>query len=129
MAKPERYWTDERMDNLVGNLLRAGVILAAVVILTGAVLFLLKHGGDYSRHDVFHGVPRELRHFNIIIADALEWKGEAIIQLGLIILMATPVARVLLSAIIFALQRDRMYVVITLIVLALLLGSIFGLRF
>jgi uncharacterized membrane protein len=56
------------------------------------------------------------------------WTGRArgIIQLGLLLLIATPVTRVVLSVGMFALQRDRRYVVITLVVLAVLLYSIFG---
>jgi uncharacterized membrane protein len=49
---------------------------------------------------------------------------EAVIQLGLLILIATPVARVIFSLVGFVLERDRVYVAITLAVLAILAYSI-----
>ena len=52
--------------------------------------------------------------------------GQAIIQFGLLLLIATPVARVAFAAIGFAMERDYLYVVITLIVLVVLLYSLFG---
>ena len=48
------------------------------------------------------------------------------IQLGLLVLIATPIARVAFSLVAFALQRDRIYVIVTLIVLAVLLYSLTG---
>jgi uncharacterized membrane protein len=53
-------------------------------------------------------------------------RGRSIIQFGLLLLIATPVARVLISAVAFALQRDRTYVLITLAVLGVLLLSLWG---
>jgi uncharacterized membrane protein len=61
-----------------------------------------------------------------ILHGALGMSGRAIIQLGLLLLIATPVARVLFSAIAFAIEHDYMYVFITLVVLAILLYSLFG---
>jgi uncharacterized membrane protein len=50
----------------------------------------------------------------------------SVIQLGLLLLIATPVARVAMSLVAFILQRDRVYVVVTLIVLAVLIFSLTG---
>ena len=49
------------------------------------------------------------------------WHSRGLIQFGLLLLIAVPVARVAFSVVAFALQRDRTYVVVTLIVLAVLL--------
>jgi uncharacterized membrane protein len=59
-----------------------------------------------------------------IVRDALTLRGRGIIQLGLLLLIATPVARVAFSVAAFAFQRDRLYVVVTLVVLAILLYSL-----
>jgi uncharacterized membrane protein len=58
--------------------------------------------------------------------DVLSFRGRGIIQLGLLLLIATPIARVALSVVAFAIQRDRLYVVATLIVLAVLMYSLTG---
>jgi uncharacterized membrane protein len=74
---------------------------------------------------VFHREPDNLTSTTAILHGALGMSGRAIIQLGLLLLIATPVARVLFSAIAFALERDYLYVLITLIVLGILLYSLF----
>jgi uncharacterized membrane protein len=117
---------ERRLEILVGNLLRAGVLLAAAVVVAGAIPFLLNHGLEPASHHVFRGEPPQYRSAGLILRDAASLRGRAIIQLGLLLLIATPVARVAFSAVAFARLRDRMYVVITLIVLALLLYSLFG---
>jgi uncharacterized membrane protein len=75
---------------------------------------------------VFVGAPADLRSVSGIIADARALSGRGIIQLGLLLLVATPVARVTFSVAAFALRRDRTYVVITLIVLSVLGFSLFS---
>jgi len=60
------------------------------------------------------------------VRESLRWRGTGLIQLGLLLLLATPVARVAFSVVAFLLQRDRLYVLVTLIVLGILLYSIAG---
>ena len=119
-------WNDFRIEIIVGTLLRTGVIIAASVVLIGAVLYLARHGHEIPNYASFHGEPESLKSPVEIFQGVLHMSARAIIQLGLLLLIATPVARVLFSAIAFAIERDPMYVVITLIVLAILLFSLFG---
>ncbi len=121
-----RRWTDFRIEQAVGNILRAGVVVAALVVAAGAVVFLARHGGEHPQYGVFHGEPSDLRSVGGILASALDGRGRGLIQLGRLLLVATPVARVVLSIAGFALEGDRTYVVITLIVLAVLLFSLAG---
>jgi uncharacterized membrane protein len=121
-----RNWDDLRIEVIIGGLLRTGVILAAVVVLFGAVIYLAHHGPDAVNYGTFHGAPAALRSIAGIIHGAVGIRGEAIIQLGLLILIATPVARVAFSAVAFAIERDYLYVWITLFVLAVLLYSLLG---
>lgn len=86
----------------------------------------LRTGRQVADFRVFRGEPFDLRGAPAIVAAALAGRREAIIQLGVVILIATPIARVLLSLVAFALQRDRTYVVVTLIVLVVLLSGLFG---
>jgi uncharacterized membrane protein len=125
MAANGTGWTDERVEQVVGNLLRAGVSLAAAVVLLGGLVYLARHGAEPVDYKVFHGEPEDLRSPVGIVADALALRGRGLIQLGLLLLVATPVARVVFSVFAFLRQRDITYVVVTLIVLAVLLYSLF----
>jgi uncharacterized membrane protein len=116
---------DERVEQVMGNLLRAGVILAAAVVLLGGVVYLSRHGGERVDLRVFRGEPADLRSPAGIVADVLEFRGRGIIQFGLLLLIATPVARVAFSVFAFLWERDYTYVVLTLVVLGVLLGSLF----
>ncbi len=122
----ERAWTDKRIENILGDLLRAGVVFSAFIVLSGALLYLARHGREPADYRVFHGEPSELRSVPGVARDAMELSGRGIIQLGLLFLIATPVARVIFSIWGFAAERDRMYVVFTVIVLAILIFSLVG---
>ena len=119
-------FNDQRIEIIIGSLLRTGVILAGAVVLIGAVLYLLRYGHNPPHWATFHGEPERLKSITDIIHGAFALDARAIIQLGLLLLIATPIARVLFSAIAFGIERDYMYVVITLIVLGILLYSLFG---
>jgi uncharacterized membrane protein len=119
-------WTDTRFELLLGNVLRWGVVIAAAVVVGGAVIFLARHGGAAPLYHSFRGEPSDLRTIPGIVWDVAQGSGRGLIQLGLLLLIATPVTRVVLSLVVFVLQRDWRYVVITLIVLTVLLYSVFG---
>lgn len=126
MTQPKRAWADARVQAIVGNLLRIGVIAAASVVLLGAAVYLVRHGTSSPDYGVFRGEPEALRHLRGIVGAVLAFRGRGLIQLGLVLLIATPVARVAFSVFAFAMQRDWMYVGITLIVLAALLFGLTG---
>ena len=117
---------DYRIEVIIGTLLRTGVLLSATVVLIGGVLYLVRSGHQVANYRTFHGEPGRLKSMSDIAHGAAELDPRAIIQLGLLLLIATPVARVAFSAVAFGIERDSMYVVITLIVLAILLYSLFG---
>lgn len=116
--------TDERLEQIVGTLLRSGVLISAAVVLAGGVWWLAQAGGSPAVYQHFHGEPRELRGIAGLLGSLAHPGPAAVIQLGLLLLIATPVARVILALVGFALERDRTYVAITLIVLAVLLYSL-----
>jgi len=126
VVKQTRQWTDQQVDELIGNLLRVGVTLAAAVVLLGGTLYLFRHGLAAPHYQVFVGEPAGLRSVSGIVRDALALRGRGLIQLGLLLLIATPVARVAFSVVAFAMQRDRLYVAVALIVLAVLMYSLMG---
>lgn len=126
MASHLHGWTEKRFETLIGQLLRIGVTLAAVIVLGGGLYYLFQHQGPAQNFHVFHGEPEHLRHVSGIFDFAVGLHSRGFIQLGLLILIATPVARVAFSVIGFALERDWLYVAITLSVLGLL---VYGLAF
>jgi uncharacterized membrane protein len=117
-------WTDEQVEQLLGRLLQAGVLLAAAVVLIGGVAYLAAHGLEPYNYRVFRGEPADLRTLSGIVDAARALDSRGILQLGVLLLLATPVARVALSVLAFARQRDLTYVVVTAIVLVLLLASL-----
>lgn len=135
MVEPRPLLADERVEKAMGALLRGGVILAGLIVLAGGIAYLAGHGGargDTSR--VFRGEappPMEpdadtgkLRSLWGTVGLALSGDSRGIMQLGLLVLVATPVARVLFSFLVFLVQRDRTYVFITLLVLGVLVYSL-----
>ncbi|MBZ5650627.1 MAG: DUF1634 domain-containing protein [Acidobacteriia bacterium] len=123
---PHKTMTDQRIENILGNLLRAGVGVSAGIVFCGAVIYLARHGRSPAAYRVFQGEPSDLHSLHGIVRDAMRLNGRGIIQLGLLFLIATPVARVIFSIWGFAAEHDRMYVVFTVIVLAILLFSLVG---
>jgi uncharacterized membrane protein len=122
--EPRPRWNDDAIERLLAHLLQAGVMLATVLVLAGGVVYLLHHGGTTPHYSQFAGEPEELSSVAGIIRSALTGEGRGLIQLGLLVLVATPVLRVAGSLVAFALLRDRTYVVLTSIVLVLLMVSL-----
>jgi len=119
-------WTDRRIEEFVGNLLRTGVVSSAVVVFAGAVVYLMRHGTAAPDYRLFRGEPPDLRSLSGIIHSASAGYGRAMIQLGLVLLIATPVARVAFSIWGFFEERDHMYTIFTVVVLGILLYSLLG---
>jgi uncharacterized membrane protein len=117
---------DERLARAVGALLRAGVLLAAAVVLLGLVPYLIGKGGTRHDYSVFQGEPRAMRSVPGIVRDAVVPDSLGWMQLGILLLVATPVARVFLCLVGFAIERDRLYVSVTVVVLAALACSLLG---
>jgi len=126
MSRPKQAWSDEKMEQIIGTLLISGVIVAALIVLVGGVLYLIRYATTLPDYRVFKGEPADLRSLSGIVTDALSFRIHGIIQLGLLLLIATPVARVAFSILAFAVQRDRTYVIVTLIVFAVLMYSLVG---
>jgi len=117
---------EQKLENLIANLLRAGVVISAFVVLSGAVMYLGFHTWAHADYRTFHGEPDSLKTVHGVVRYAFSGNAMGIMQLGLLLLIATPIARVISSAAVFAVEGDRMYLVFTLLVLAVLLYSLFG---
>ncbi|MCC7156208.1 MAG: DUF1634 domain-containing protein [Bryobacterales bacterium] len=105
----------------LGGLLRTGVLLAALFVIAGGSVYLVRHGGEQPSYGHFEGEPAAYRTVAGILQGVVNLSGRAIIQFGLLVLIATPIARVATAGFGFARRRDWTYVVICSVVLALLL--------
>ena len=114
------------MDQIMAVLLRSGVLLSASLVFIGGIIYLWRHDLPVTNYRVFQGEPQELRTVGGILREAGKFHGRGLIQLGLLLLIATPVARVLFSVLAFLYEKDWTYVAITMIVLALLCYSLFA---
>jgi uncharacterized membrane protein len=126
MGKSDKSWTDKQVEEIIGNILRTSVLISAAVTLFGGVLYLVRYGQSAPAYHVFRGEPAYLRDLYGIFSDLMVFRSRGIIQFGILLLIATPVARVVFSIIAFFVQRDRTYGVVTCIVLAALIYSLSG---
>ncbi|MFL6416442.1 MAG: DUF1634 domain-containing protein [Bryobacteraceae bacterium] len=117
-------FNDRSIERIVSIILRSGVLVSGTVVLLGGVVFLASHGQEWVDYQSFHAQPASDRLVRGIFSGALAGSGRSIIQLGVLLLLATPIARVAFSVVGFALERDRLYIVITSLVLAILLFSL-----
>ena len=128
MKMPRAPWDDARTESIMGNLLRAAVLIAATVVLIGGVIYCTEYLRGKSAapvsYRVFHGEPAELRSIPKILQHAASGNSRAIMQLGLLLLIATPLLRVAFAIIAFHLEKDRLYTGVSCMVLAVLLYSL-----
>jgi len=115
--------TEHAAERLIGRLLQIGVILAALLVLGGGIKLEIERGSSTPSYATFRGTEASLQSLVSIVHDASAGDARAIVQFGLIVLIATPIARVAFMLLVFVLQRDRLYVGLTAVVLLLLLYS------
>lgn len=114
---------DTDMQAIIGWILRVGVILSMLIVAVGGVLFVSRHGHSIPDYRTFKGVPDFIHGVGGILEGILNFKGQAIIQAGIILLIATPIIRVAFSAIGFIIEKDYLYTFITLLVLLIIIIS------
>ena len=122
--KPVHKIGDKDLERIMGNLLRYGVLASLFVVLIGAVFYLFQHGSSSPSYKKFLGEPKRLSEIKDVWHSAWQGRGRSIIQLGLFILIATPIARIVFSIIGYILERDYLYIIITMIVLSVILFSL-----
>ncbi|WP_158785925.1 DUF1634 domain-containing protein [Granulicella sp. L46] len=120
MSKP----TDQDVDISVAAMLRIGITLAATVVFAGGVLYLRHPWATTPNYSHFQGAGRSLSTVSGIGGGLIHFHPQSVIQFGLLLLIATPVARVVLCIIGFARQKDRLYVLVSSVVLLVLIYSL-----
>jgi uncharacterized membrane protein len=106
-------------------MLRTGVLSAAAVVLFGGILYLAHNHGPRPDYTHFHAEPAHFTTLAAVLHGVATLDPESIIMLGLLVLIATPVARVVMCIVGFLFERDHLYTAISAIVLAILLYSLF----
>jgi len=123
-ASTPTLMNDRRLETIIGRLLQIGVLVAATTVLAGGILYLVQsHSGRVDYRSFAPGSPHLLL-LSGIVRSSIHFESLGLIQFGLLLLIATPVARVALAVIGFALERDRLYTVVSLIVLLILAFSL-----
>jgi uncharacterized membrane protein len=120
--------SSNRMNDVISDLLKYGVIVSAVIIAAGVVLTFANTPESFPSSlqllvSTNYGEP--YGGISGLASGLASGSPASVLQLGLIVLLATPVARVVASVILFAAERDGRYVAITLFVLCVLLVSTF----
>lgn len=117
-------YSDRNLETAMGNLLRFGVLISAFIVLTGGIVYLLRHGHEEPAFRSFSGEPQQFTNLKMIFGYALKGSGRAIIQVGVLVLIATPIARIIFSTIGFIKEKDVLYTGITLFVLGVIIASL-----
>jgi uncharacterized membrane protein len=118
-----KKFKDADMQLLLGQVLRMGTVISISIVFLGGVIYLYRHGHSIANYKTFIGIPGFVQHAGSLFYGAFTLKGQAIIQLGIILLIATPILRVIFSAIGFVLEKDYMYLAISLLVLFIIFIS------
>jgi len=116
------------IDTAVGNILRYGVIVSTVLVVTGLVLIAARPPADAPSsivQAVSSGYGSPSLDIRALVGGLLIANPSSVLELGLIALVATPLARVVASIVMFVMSRDLAYVGITALVLGMLLVAIF----
>ena len=115
---------DQDIQIILGTLLRVGVILAMTVVLVGGVMYLIEYGNNLVDYSIFKPFDNEYATIEAIFKGLYTMDSKAIIQLGTILLIFTPITRVVFSIFSFLIERDYLYALIGLFVLSVILFSL-----
>jgi uncharacterized membrane protein len=118
--------SEQQLENLLSNLLKYGVLIASAVVLFGGILYLIRHGAERAEYQFFSGTPSQFRSPRGVIEAVFSGSSRGIIQLGLLLLIAIPIVRVIVSLFAFIRRRDLIYIIVSLFVLAALTYSLIG---
>jgi uncharacterized membrane protein len=114
---------DQKLEVAMGNMLRVGVTVAALVVLAGGILYLLQAGPSTPDYSHFRGAPAAYEHIVPIVTGAFQLDSKSLIEFGILLLIATPVCRVIFGVIGFSAEKDLFYAGVSTVVLAVLLLS------
>lgn len=125
-TKENKKMTDYDVEQLIGQVLRYGVLISGVIAIIGGILYLYQQGTGIPDYGTFHGETAGFTSLTGIIEGLKKGNATEIIQLGVVVMIATPILRIMFSLVSFIVERDKLYIFITMIVLAIITFSMFG---
>ena len=123
MERAKRKIGDQDLERIIGQLLRFGVLLSSLVVLAGGIVYLIRHGHEQPAFGSFKGEPDKMKNPVPMWKAILHGEGRPLIAFGLLLLILTPIARIVFSVAGYLLEKDYLYVVITLFVLTVILWN------
>jgi len=111
------------MQLLLSHVLRAGTVTSISVVIIGGIFFICRHGPSVADYHTFKGIPDFIQNASGIFHGIWALHGQAMIQFGIVLLIATPILRIVFSAIGFVLEKDYLYLGISLLVLGIIFFS------
>lgn len=118
---------DKDISQIIGYILRYGVYLSLSIALVGGIVYLYRHGNEINlfQHKAFVEKDENIAELlKNTFKGIVQGHGYYIIELGILLLIATPLSRVIFSLFAFKLEGDNLYVLITFIVLLIIIISI-----
>ncbi|MDW8059701.1 MAG: DUF1634 domain-containing protein [Thermomicrobium sp.] len=129
-SPPFLHPAQARIDLLISRTLRLGVSIAAAIGALGLLLFFVRGpqpGDPRTLHELLALQSGSLKTSpSAILEGVLHGQPDDIMRLGLLVLILTPTARVAFTLVLFLLERDLVFVVISSVVLAILLLGLAG---
>jgi uncharacterized membrane protein len=115
---------DQRLELAIAHMLRIGVIVAALLVFLGGILYLTGTNAPAPDYVRFHPFASDIGSFSTVLSGLAALRPESFIQLGILALIATPVLRVILCIVGFGIERDWLYVAVSVTVFAVLIYSL-----
>ena|ERR1700730_1111575 len=123
MSEVRKKIQDTDLEKIIGRLLQYGVLLSSVVVVAGGIVYLIRHGRETPAFGTFRGEPDKMKDPTQMLKAIFRGEGRPLIAFGLLLLILTPIARILFSVAGYLMEKDYLYVVITLFVLAVILWN------
>ncbi|WP_316771564.1 DUF1634 domain-containing protein [Pedobacter frigiditerrae] len=123
--KIKHYLGDKDVQLILGTLLRIGVLVSTAIVIIGGVVFLSTQKNQTVSFQNFNPEQANFSSVAKIFTGLKAMDGLAIIQFGVLLLIFTPIARVVFSIFSFLMEKDYMYVVIGIIVLCVIITSLY----
>jgi uncharacterized membrane protein len=114
---------DKDLELIIGQLLRYGVLLSSLIVVAGGIVYFVRHGYQQPAFNTFRGEPDKMRKPVEMLKAIGHGEGRPLIALGLLLLILTPIARIVFSIFGYLLEKDYLYVLITGFVLGVILWN------
>jgi uncharacterized membrane protein len=121
----KHYLGDRDVQVVLGTLLRVGVLVSMGVVLLGGIIYLKEQHNQTVSFQNFDPARTKFSSIAEILRGLKSFDGLAIVQFGVLLLIFTPIARVVFSVFSFLIEKDYMYVLIGIIVLCVIITSLY----